>query len=97
MTVTVEVINEKTIDMLNVMESMGLIHVQPPIQQETEKLAREGRRTLLEMYGIHAGRHGRTVDDFLRECHEEKERENAIDKRREEERERMRANAKLPS
>ena len=97
MTVIVEVINEKTIDLLNAMESMGLIHIQPSVQQNAEKPAREGKRSLLEMRGIHAGLHKGTVDDFLKECHEEKERENAIDKRREEERERMRANAKLPS
>jgi len=96
MTVTVEVINEKTIDMLNVMESMGLIHMQSSVQQNAEKPMREGRRTLEQMRGIHAGHHGRTLDDFLRECHEEKERENEIDRRMDEERERMR-NAKLPS
>ena len=95
MTVTVEVIEEKSISLLNAMEGMGLIHVQPSVQKDAEKPAREGRRTLEQLYGVHAGHHGRTLDDFLRECHEEKERENEIDRRMDEERERMR-NAKLP-
>ena len=97
MTVTVEVINMKTLSLLNDLETMGLIHVLPSVQQKDEKPIREGKSYGERMQGIHAGLHKGTVDDFLKECHEEKERENAIDKRREEERERMRANAKLAS
>ena len=71
--------------------------MQPTVQQKTEKPVREGGRSLLQMRGIHAGHNKGTIDEFLAECHEEKLRELAIEKRQEEERERMRANAKLPS
>ena len=117
MTVTVEVIEKKSLNLLDAMENMGLIHVLPSVPQESDKPAREGKSFVERMRGIHAGHnkgtedtppynwlrgihagHNKgTVDDFLKECHEEKERENAIDRRQDEERERMRANAKLPS
>ena len=76
---------------------MDKSHAFHSVQQKDEKPVREGRRTLEQLYGIHAGHNKGTVDDFLAECHEEKERELAIEKRQEEERERMRANATLPS
>ena len=94
MTVTLEVINRKTLNLLNDLESMGLIHVQPPVPQNAVETAEEDKRSFQRFRGIHAGLHGGSVEEFLAGCREDKEHELAIEKRQEEERARL-ANAKL--
>ena len=97
MTVTVEVIEKKSLNLLDAMENMGLIHVLPSVPQETDKPAREGKSFVERMRGIHAGIPGASVEDFLADCREDKEHELAIEKRQEEECERRRAEAELSS
>ncbi len=98
MTVTVEVKNKKTLNLLNDLENLGLIHLQPPVPQNPEKTAEEDKRSFADRYyGIHAGLHKGTVEDFLADCRADKEREFAIEKRQDEERARRLANATLPS
>jgi len=86
MTVTVEVINKKTLNLLNDLESMGLIHVQPSVPQNTVETVEEAPPPYQWLRGIHAGIPGASVEDFFARCREDKEHELAIEKRREEER-----------
>jgi len=98
MTVTLEVKNQKTLNLLNDLESLGLIHVQPPATQNAEKTAVKDKRSFVEKYrGIHAGIPGASVEDFLADCRADKEREFALEKRRDEENAASIANATIPS
>jgi len=98
MTLTVEVMNKKTLNLLDAMETMGLIHVQPPVPQNPKKTTEDDKNSFRWMRGIHAGISKGTVEDFLADCRKDKEREFAIEKRQDEERARARlANAELSS
>jgi len=57
----------------------------------------EDKKPFRWMRGIHAGLHKGTVEDFLADCHADKERELAIEKRQEEERTRRHVNTTLSS
>jgi len=68
------------------------------IQENPPPYQAEDKRSFAEQFcGIHAGLHKGTVEDFLADCHADKERELAADRRREEERIRRRAKVKLSS
>jgi len=67
------------------------------VQQNSPKTTEEDKNSFRWMRGIHAGLHKGTVEDFLADCRADKERELAIEKRQEEERARLRANATLSS
>jgi len=97
MTVTVEIVNHGTLNLLKDLENMGLIHVQPSIPQNTEKTSQEDKCSFQQLRGIHKGIPGGSVEDFLARSREDKEHELAIEKRQEEERARRRANATLSS
>jgi hypothetical protein len=96
MTVTVEVINHKTLNLLNDLENLGLIHVQPSVPQNIVETAEETPPPYQWLRGIHAGIPGASVEDFFSRCREDKEHELAIEKRQEEERTRY-ANTSLSS
>ena len=97
MTVTVEIIKPATLNLLRDLENLGLIHVQSSVSRDTEKTVEEDKHSFLRFQGIHAGLHRGSVEDFLADCREDKERELAIEKRQEEERASRRAKAKLSS
>ena len=97
MTVTVEIMNHGTLNLLKDLENLGLIHVQPSASPDTEKTVQEDVPPYQWLRGIHAGIPGASVEDFFARCREDKEYELAIEKRQEEERARRRANAKLSS
>jgi len=97
MTVTIEVINKGAMNLLNDMESMGLIHVKPSVPQNSEEIVRnEKYSSFLKLRGIHRNIPGASVDEFLASCREDKENELAIEKSQEERRFRI-ASTKLPS
>jgi len=91
MTVTIEIIKHGTLNLLRDMESLGLIHVNPPIPPQTaEKTKQEEEPSWHRLMGIHKNLHGSSVDNFLADCRADKEHELEIDRRREEERKRAR-------
>jgi len=96
MTVTVEVKNRKTLNLLNDLEILGLIHVQPSVPQDTEIAAEEDPPPYRWLLGCCKNKPEGSVENFLVRCREDKEYELAIEKRQEEERARL-ASAKLSS
>jgi hypothetical protein len=95
MTVTVEVKNQRTFDLLKVIEDLGLIHVNTPVPPQTaEKTAQEETPANPWMRGCHKGLHKGTVEDFLADCRADREHELEIERRQQEERARY---AKLHS
>jgi len=98
MYLTVEIINDGAINLLNDLESLGLVRVKPAVSQGTKKtVTDEQYASFLKLRGIHAGIPGASVENFLAECREDKKRELAIEKREEEERESRSAVAKVSS
>jgi len=96
MTVTVEVINEKTLNLLDALEGLGLIHVRSAVPQEAEMAVQENPPSYQWLRGCCKNKPEGSVENFLARCREDKEYELAIEKRQEEERAR-RAKAKLSS
>ena len=95
MILTVEVIEQAAINLLNDLESLGLIHVKPSVSQG-EKTSDEDNPPYQWLRGCCESRPGGSVEDFLSRSREEKKHELAIEKRQEEERARL-ASAKLSS
>jgi len=107
MTVTVEVINKGSINLLKEMENLGLINLRTSVSLDSEKTSRnlppspedrtEGPQVPLRndqnssrwLRGCCKSIPGGSVEDFLSRCREDKEHELAIEKRQEEERERL--------
>jgi len=96
MTVTVEIIKQGTLSLLNDLENLGLIHVKSSSPQSTTETVNEDSPPYMKLYGIHKNIKRGSVDDFLADCREDKERELTMEKRQEEERERL-AKTKLSS
>ena len=96
MILTVEVIENAAINLLNDLENMGLIHVKPAISQNDKKTAEEDSPPYQWLRGCCENQPGGSVEDFLSRSREDKEYELAIEKRQEEERTRL-ASAKLSS
>lgn len=96
MTVTVDVINHKTLNLLKNLESLGLIHVKSPILQELAEEVHENPPSYYKLMGVHKNLHNGSVEDFLADCRADKEQEFAIEKRQSEESERF-AKARLSS
>jgi len=97
MTLTVEVIENAAINLLNDLESLGLIHVKPAVSQNGEKPADgDDKYSFLQLRGIHRNIPGASVEEFLARSREEKEHELGIEKHQEEERARL-ASTKLHS
>jgi len=87
MTVTVEVKNQGTFDLLKAIEGLGLIHVNSPVQPQASEMAvHEEPPPYLRLMGCHKGLHKSTVEDFLADCRMDKEHELEIERRHEEER-----------
>jgi hypothetical protein len=87
MTVTVEVKNQRTLDLLKAIEGVGLIHVNSPIPANTaEKAGQEEIPPYHWLRGAHKGLHNGTVEEFLADCRADKEHEFEIERRQEEER-----------
>ena len=93
MTVTIEVINQGTLNLLRDMEGLGLIHVNSPIpSQAAEKTEQEEKPSYHRLMGIHKNIPGASVEDFFARCRADKEHELEIERRQEEERAARRAN-----
>jgi hypothetical protein len=89
MTVTVEVKNQKTFDLLRAIEDLGLIHVNSPIPQKTDdKTEQKEKPSYHSLMGCHKGIPGASVEDFFARSRADKEHELEIEKRQEEERRR---------
>jgi hypothetical protein len=86
MTVTVDVINRETLNLLRNMESLGLIHVRPSVPESAVNTATDKNRPARWLRGFCKNNPGGTVKDFLANCRADKERELALEKRQEEER-----------
>jgi len=97
MTVSVEIMNNGTLNLLKDLENLGLIHVQPSVPQNTETTAQETPPPYQWLRGCCKNKPEGSVENFLMRCREDKEHELVIEKRQEEERARRRANAKLSS
>jgi len=90
-TVTVEVMNPKTLDLLKSIEGLGLIHVKSPESQTAEKTEQEEVPAYRRLRGCSKGIPGGSVEDFLADCRKDKEHELEIERRQEEERAASRA------
>ena len=88
--------NPGSLNLLNAMENIGLIHVRPSVPQNTGETVHEEEPPYQWLRGCCKNKPEGSVDNFLARCREDKERELAIEKRQEEERARL-ANAKLSS
>jgi hypothetical protein len=87
MTVTVEVMNQRTFDLLRAIEGLGLIHVNAPVQPHAaEKTAQDETPSYHRLRGCSKDIPGGSVEDFLARCREDKEHELEIERRQEEER-----------
>jgi hypothetical protein len=87
MIVTVEVKNQRTFDLLKVIEGLGLIHVIPPVPpQAAEKTDKEEAPPSHWLRGCCKNLPGGSVEDFLARSRADKEHELEIEKRQEEER-----------
>ena len=95
MTVTVEVINHKTLNLLKDLENLGLIHVQPSIPQNTARTSQEDP-PYYRLRGVHKNIKRGSIDEFHERSREDKEYELALEKRQEEERANL-AKTKLSS
>ena len=89
MTVTVEIRKPGTLNLLQDLENLGLIHMQPFAPQDAEKPAEENPPPYQWLRGCCENRPGASVEDFLARKREDKEHELAIEKRQEEERARL--------
>ena len=89
MTVTVEVINKGSLNLLREMENMGLINLRTSASQIHEKTSRNDESPYRWLRGCCKNIPGGSVEDFLARCREDKEHEIVIEKRQEEERERL--------
>ena len=89
MTLTVEVINKGSLNLLKEMENMGLINLRPSVSVDSEKASHENRASYLSFRGCSKNMSCSSVDNFLARCREDKEHELAIEKRQEGERERL--------
>jgi hypothetical protein len=87
MTVTVEVKNQKTLDLLKAIEGVGLIHVNSPKPTQIAVKTEQGETPPYHwLRGCCKNIPGGSVEDFLARCREDKEHELEIEKRQEEER-----------
>ena len=89
MTVTIEVINKGSLNLLREMENLGLINLRTSASLNSEKAIQENKTSYLSFRGCSKNVPGASVDDFLARCREDKEHELAIEKRQKEERERL--------
>jgi len=81
MTVTVEVKNQRTFDLLRAIEGLGLIHV-----NFVEKTEQKEKPPYHRLMGCHKNIPGGSVEDFLARSRADKEHELEIERRQEEER-----------
>jgi len=81
MTVTVEVKNQRTFDLLRAIEGLGLIHV-----NSVEKTDQKEKPSYHWLRGCHKNIPGASVEDFLARSRADKEHELEIERRQEEER-----------
>jgi hypothetical protein len=92
MTVTIEVMNQGTLNLLRDMEGLGLIHVNSLIPSRTVEKTEEGEKpSYHRLMGIHKDIPGASVENFLAHCRADKEHELEIERRQEEERAARRA------
>ena len=89
MTVTVEVLNKGSLNLLREMENLGLINLHTSVSRISEKISRNDQSPYRWLRGCCKSIPGGSVEDFLARCREDKEHELAIEKREEEERERL--------
>jgi hypothetical protein len=93
MTVTIEVMNQGTLNLLRDMEGLGLIHVNSPVPPQAAEKTEQGEAPPWHrLMGIHKNIPGASVEDFFARCRADKEHEFEIERRQEEERAARRAN-----
>ena len=81
MTVTIEVINKETFNLLQNMENKGLIHIKTGASCAPEKTPSGDTYAYRKLRGVHKNLPGASVDEFLAGCHADKKRELAAEKR----------------
>ena len=81
MTVTIELKNSETFNLLRSLESLGLIHVKTSIVRDEKFDISNENHSRRWLRGCCKDLPGSSVDDFLTHCHTEKERELAAEKR----------------
>ena len=86
MTVTIEVKSQGTLNLLQDMEGLGLIHIYAPSSLDNTKTVPGDSNSYSWLRGCCKNLPGGSVDEFLANCRADKERELAIEKRQEEER-----------
>jgi hypothetical protein len=86
MTVTIEVKNQGTLNLLQNLEGLGLIHIQAPVFRYGTQTVTEDASPNRWLRGCCKDLPEGSVDNFLAHCRADKEREIAIEKRQEEER-----------
>jgi hypothetical protein len=87
MTVTVEVKNQKTLDLLRAIEGLGLIHVNSSVSPHTaEEVVKEETPPYHWLRGCCKNIPGGSVEEFLARSRADKEHELEIEKRQKEER-----------
>jgi len=96
MTVTIDIINYKSLNLLKEMENLGLIQMRFSSLQNDAETVKENTLPYNWLRGCCKNLPGGSVENFLSNSREEKERELVIDKCREKERT-NRANTKFPS
>ena len=81
MTVTIEVINQQTLNLLRDMEDMGLIQMKTPGSQTNTGTAKDSVAPYNWLRGCCKNLPGGSVNDFLKRSHTDKDREFAIERR----------------
>ena len=81
MTITIELIKPETLNLLRDMESLGLIHVKDSVSNDSKETSKGNKYAYKKLRGIHKNLPGASVDEFLKRCHADKERELSIEKR----------------
>jgi len=87
MMITIELLNQKTLNLLKDLENLGLIQLQPSIGSTNKNnydFVQENTPSYNWLRGC-CKNHGGSVEEFLTRSHRDKEHELAIEKRHQEE------------
>ena len=84
MTLTIQVRNQDTLNLLRNMQNLGLINIQTvehrsDVSLDTEIKPEKHIHSYHKLRGIHKNLPGASVDEFLKRCYAEKERELALE------------------
>ena len=84
MMLTIQVRNQDTLNLLRNMENLGLINIQTAehrsnVALDIEKKTDEENNSYNKLRGINKNLPGASVDEFLKRCYTDKERELALE------------------